>query len=147
MFAGVGCFSIIIAKTQSQTKVYSIDVNPTAVQCMEENVKINEVCRQVFPILGDAKDIIQTQLQGVADRVLMPLPEKALEYLPYALSALKKTGGWIHYYDFQHAPGKENPSEKTKLKVAEKLDSLGVSYVFANSRVMRPTVQTGTKPS
>ena len=43
MFAGVGCFSIIIAKTASQTKVYSIDVNPTAVQCMEENVKINEV--------------------------------------------------------------------------------------------------------
>ena len=90
-------------------------------------------------MLGDAKDIIQTQLQGVADRVLMPLPEKALEYLPYALSALKRTGGWIHYYDFQHAPGKENPVEKTKLKVAQKLDSLGVSYVFANSRVMRPT--------
>ena len=69
----------------------------------------------------------------------MPLPEKALEYLPYALSALKQTGGWIHYYDFQHAPGKENPVEKTKLKVAEKLDCLGVNYVFANSRVMRPT--------
>ncbi len=139
MFAGVGCFSIIIAKTASQCKVYSIDVNPTAVQCMEENVKINQVYDSVFPMLGDAKDIIQTQLQGVADRVLMPLPEKALEYLPYALSALKKTGGWIHYYDFQHAPGKEDPVEKTKLKVAEKLDRLGISYVFVNSRVMRPT--------
>ena len=30
MFAGVGCFSIIIAKTVRQTKVFSIDVNPTA---------------------------------------------------------------------------------------------------------------------
>ena len=30
MFSGVGCFSIIIAKTVPQTKVYSIDVNPTA---------------------------------------------------------------------------------------------------------------------
>ena len=104
MFAGVGCFSIVIAKTQSQTKTYSIDVNPTAVQYMEENVKINQVSDSVFPILGDAKEIIQTRLQGVADRVLMPLPEKALEYLPYALLALKKKGGWIHYYDFQHAP-------------------------------------------
>jgi tRNA (guanine37-N1)-methyltransferase len=139
MFAGVGCFSIVIAKTQSQTKAYSIDVNPIAVQYMEENVKINQVCNSVFPILGDSKDIIQTRLQGVADRVLMPLPEKALEYLPYALSALKKTGGWIHYYDFQHAPGKENPAEKTKMKVAQKLDSMGATYVFANSRVMRPT--------
>jgi tRNA (guanine37-N1)-methyltransferase len=139
MFAGVGCFSIFIAKTASQTWVYSIDVNPAAIQCMEENVRINEVEESVFPMLGDAKDIINSKLQGVADRVLMPLPEIALEYLPYALSALKQTGGWIHYYDFQHAPGKENPTEKTKLKVAEKLDCLGVTYLFVNSRVMRPT--------
>jgi tRNA (guanine37-N1)-methyltransferase len=139
MFAGVGCFSIIIAKTQSKTKIYSIDINPTAVRYMEDNVKVNCVCDQVFPILGDSKDIIQSQLQGVADRVLMPLPEKALEYLPYALWALKQTGGWVHYYDFQHAPGKEDPVKKTKLKVAEKLDSIGMSYVFANSRVVRPT--------
>jgi tRNA (guanine37-N1)-methyltransferase len=139
MFAGVGCFSVIIVKTQSKTKVYSIDVNPAAVGCMEENVKNNQVDGNVLPMLGDAKDIIQTQLQGVADRVLMPLPEKALEYLPYALMALKQTGGWIHYYDFQHAPGKENPVEKSKLKVAQKLDGMRVCYVFVNSRVMRPT--------
>ncbi|TFH23294.1 class I SAM-dependent methyltransferase family protein [Candidatus Bathyarchaeota archaeon] len=139
MFAVVGCFSIIIAKTANQSKVYSIDVNPAAIQCMDENVRINQVGGSVFPMLGDAKDIINSKLQGVADRVLMPLPEIALEYLPYALSALKQTGGWIHYYDFQHAPGIENHTEKTKLKVAEKLDCLGVNYVFVNSRVMRPT--------
>ena len=139
MFAGVGCFSIVIAKTISPVKVYSIDVNPTAVQCMEENVKINQVWESVFPILGDAKEVIASNLRGVADRVLMPLPEKALEYLPYALLALKPKGGWIHYYDFQHAPRKENPVDKTKVMVAQKLDSLGVDYLFANSRVMRPT--------
>ncbi len=139
MFAGVGCFSIIIAKTVNQTKLYSIDINPAAIQCMEENVRLNKVGGSVYPMLGDAKEIINSKLQGVADRVLMPLPEIALEYLPYALSALKPTGGWIHYYDFQHAPGKENPKEKTKLKVAEKLDCSGLTYVFANSRVMRPT--------
>jgi tRNA (guanine37-N1)-methyltransferase len=139
MFAGVGCFSIFIAKAASQTRIYSIDVNPTAIQCMEENVRINEVEESVFPMLGDAKDIINSQLLGVADRVLMPLPEKALEYLPYALSALKHTGGWIHYYDFQHAPGKENPIEKTKFKVSEKLECLGIKYFFVNSRVIRPT--------
>jgi tRNA (guanine37-N1)-methyltransferase len=106
---------------------------------MEENVKINQVSDCVFPIFGDAKEIIQACLQGIADRVLMPLPEKALDYLPFALSALKKTGGWIHFYDFQHAPGKEDPKEKTKLKVAQKLDALGVGYRFENIRVMRPT--------
>ena len=139
MFSGVGCFSIVIAKTVSQTKVFSIDVNPIAVQYMEENVRINRVYGKVIPLLGDSKDIINAQLQGKADRVLMPLPEKALEYLPYAVSALKKPGGWIHYYDFQHAAGNEKPVEKTKLKVAQKLDSLGVGYVFAFSRVVRST--------
>jgi len=139
MFAGVGCFSILIAKTVSPVKVYSIDINPTAVECMEKNVKINKVQDNVFPILGDSKDIISSQLGGLADRVLMPLPEKALEYLPYALSALKPSGGMIHYYDFQHAPGKENPIMRTKTIVSKKLDDLGVSYMFTNSRVMRPT--------
>jgi len=139
MFAGVGCFSILIAKNAGQSKVYSIDVNPTAVECMSENVRANGVSGQVFPLLGDSKEIIHTQLQSVADRVLMPLPEKALEYLPFALSALRSTGGWIHYYDFQHVQEKEDPVEKTKLKVAEKLDGLGITYVFANSRVIRPT--------
>ena len=45
MFAGVGCFSIIIAKTVSPVKVYSIDVNPTAVECMEKNVNNQQSSR------------------------------------------------------------------------------------------------------
>ncbi len=139
MFAGVGCFSVIIAKKVDQTKVFSIDVNPTAVQYMKENIRINRVYNKVIPLLGDSKEIIKAELQGKVDRVLMPLPEKALKYLPYALSALRMQGGWIHYYDFQHAIGNEDPIEKTKLKVAEKLDNLRLSYDFAFSRVVRST--------
>ena len=139
MFSGVGCFSVLIAKTVKDSKVFSIDVNPIAVQYMAENIRINRVYGRVIPLLGDSKDIINAQLQGKADRVLMPLPEKALEYLPYAVSALKKPGGWIHYYDFQHAKGNEKPVEKTKLKVAQRLDSLGVGNIFAFSRVVRST--------
>ena len=139
MFAGVGCFSIIIAKTVSQSKVFSIDINPVAAQFMKENIRLNRVFGKVVPLFGDSKEIIIADLKGKADRVLMPLPEKALEYLPYALCALKKQGGWIHYYDFQHAVGKEDPTEKTKLKLALKLDNLGVDYTFAFSRVVRRT--------
>jgi tRNA G37 N-methylase Trm5 len=69
----------------------------------------------------------------------MLLPEKALEYLPVALSALKKSGGWIHYYDFQHAYNDEDPVEGTKKKVAEKLNSLGAKYSFTCGRVIRST--------
>lgn len=103
MFAGVGCFSIIIAKHSDAGKICSIDINPTAIQNMQENVRLNRVYGKVVSILGDAKDIIEKRLCHVADRVLMPLPEKAYEYLPYALLSLKKAGGWIHYYDFEHS--------------------------------------------
>jgi tRNA (guanine37-N1)-methyltransferase len=138
MFAGVGCFSIIIAKHSNVEKVYSIDVNPAAFQYMQENVRLNRVYGKVVPLFGDAKEIIEERLCHVADRVLMPLPEKALEYLPYALLALKNVG-LIHYYDFEHAKKGENPVEKVKLKVAEKLKSLSVAFDFVFGRVVRST--------
>jgi tRNA (guanine37-N1)-methyltransferase len=137
MFSGVGCFSIVIAKHSNVEKVYSIDINPAAVQSMQENVRLNRAYGKVVPILGDAKDVIEKRLCHAADRVLMPLPEKAFEYLPCALLALKKAGGWIHYYDFEHAKEDENPIEKIKLKVAEKLESLGVAFEIPFGRVIR----------
>lgn len=139
MFAGVGCFSIMIAKHVSATKVFSIDVNPAAIKFMQENIRLNRVYDKVIPLLGDSKEIINSQLQRIADRVLMPLPEKALEYLPCAVSALKPSGGWIHYYDFEHADKTENPTEKIKLKVAEKLASLNSAFKLPFSRVVRST--------
>lgn len=139
MFAGVGCFSVIIAKTVPTAKVYSIDINPAAYDYMMENIRLNRVYGKVVPILGDAKTAITSQLLGAADRVLMPLPEKALDYLPVALAALKKEGGWVHYHDFVHAYRDEDPMELTERKVAEKLEALGVKYMFTCSRVVRST--------
>lgn len=139
MFAGVGCFSIIIAKYANAAKVFSMDVNPVAVQFMQENIRLNRVYGKVIPLLGDSKEIINSRLQRVADRVLMPLPEKALEYLPCAVSALKASGGWIHYYSFEHAKKPESPTEKVKLKVAETLDALGVDFEVPFVRVVRST--------
>jgi tRNA (guanine37-N1)-methyltransferase len=139
MFAGVGCFSIAIAKHVNNTRVFSIDVNPAAIHFMQENIRLNRVYDRVTPLLCDSKEIIRKQLQQVADRVLMPLPEKALEYLPYAVSALKSSGGWIHYYSFEHAAKTESPLDKVKLKVAETLDALGVGFEVPVVRVVRST--------
>jgi tRNA (guanine37-N1)-methyltransferase len=139
MFAGVGCFSIMIAKQVNSAKVFSIDVNPVAIQFMQKNIRLNRVYNKVIPLLGDSKAIINNRLQRVADRVLMPLPEKALGYLPCALSALKASGGWIHYYGFEHAAKTESPAEKVKLKVAETLEPLGIDFEFSFVRVVRST--------
>jgi tRNA (guanine37-N1)-methyltransferase len=139
MFAGVGCFSVLIAKRVPSAKVYSIDINPEALRFMQENIRVNRVFGKVIPLLGDAKTIIEEGLQGCADRVLMPLPEKVLEYLPCALSALKPSGGWIHIHLFTHATKTENPAEKVKQKLTETLASLGVPFEIPFARVVRDT--------
>jgi len=139
MFAGVGCFSIVIAKHSKAEKVYAIDVYPVAIRFMQKNTRLNKVYRKVIPIQGDVKEVIEKRLRCTADRVLMPLPEKAFEYLPYAVSALKEAGGWIHYYDFEHAKKNESPVEKVKVKVTEKLENLGVTFTIPFDRVVRTT--------
>jgi tRNA (guanine37-N1)-methyltransferase len=139
MFAGVGCFSILIAKHSNASKVYSIDVNPTAIQYMQANIKLNRAYGKVIPIFGDAKEAIKKGLRKTADRVLMPLPEKALEYLPDACSALKESGGWIHYYDFEHAKKNEDPVRKTKSKVVEGLENMHATFEVPFGRVVRHT--------
>lgn len=139
MFAGVGVFSIIMAKHSNVEKVYSIDINPDAISYLHENIRLNRVQDRLIPILGDAKQVITERLHNVADRVIMPLPEKAYEYLDHAIMALKSKGGWIHYYDFEHASKDEDPIEKAGAKIHEKLQKLGVEFAVPFGRVVRLT--------
>ncbi|MGD0494583.1 MAG: class I SAM-dependent methyltransferase family protein [Candidatus Bathyarchaeia archaeon] len=139
MFAGVGCFSIVMAKHAEVEKTYSIDINPDAVQQMRENIRVNRAYRRVVPMLGDAREVVEKRLRRVADRVLMPLPAKALEYLPYALLALREEGGWVHYYDFEHAAKDEDAVDKVRVKVSEKLLDICASFEIPFGRVVRAT--------
>ena len=139
MFAGVGCYSIIIAKHSNAEKVFSIDINPVALKYIEENARLNKVEARVVPVEGDAKLIIEEKLRNTADRVVMPLPMKACEYLDSAVSVLRSTGGYIHYYDFEHATKNENPVEKVKTKLSEKLQRLGVDFEMPVGRIVRTT--------
>jgi tRNA (guanine37-N1)-methyltransferase len=137
MFSGVGCFSILIAKKNPACLVYSIDINPDAIHLQKINVALNKVTGKVIVIEGDAKEIIREKLRDTANRVLMPLPEKAYEYLEYAILALKKAGV-IHYYDFVHAKKKEeDPIEKVRLKVEKRLRELEVKGGVEYGRIVR----------
>lgn len=124
LFSGVGCFSILIAKRQPQTKVYSIDVNPYAYEYMRANVALNKVEGRVVPLLGDARDELE-KLAGVADRVIMPLPAHAHSFLVPATRALKleaRGGGIIHYYSVATGRSEEDlfdrPFEEARGRIA-----------------------------
>lgn len=138
MFAGVGCFSIVIGKHSKAEKIYSIDINPDAIRYADENVRLNRLQGIVEVLEGDSKAIIEERLREIADRVLMPLPERAYEYLEYGILALKpQKTGIIHYYDFMHAHKHEDPVEKTVTKISSKLENLGVDFNVAYGRVVR----------
>lgn len=95
MFAGIGPFSILIAKSRSPRVVYSIDVNPEAINYMKENISLNKV-GAVKPILGDAREELP-KLEK-ADRIIMNLPHGASGFIADAVRMLKP-GGVIHYYE------------------------------------------------
>ncbi|MEM3148481.1 MAG: class I SAM-dependent methyltransferase family protein [Candidatus Jordarchaeales archaeon] len=131
MFSGVGGFSIPMAK-RANCIVYSVDINPYAIKYLEENAKLNRVEGKVIPVLGDAASFTPP---SPVDRILMPLPLKAYDYLEHAVKTIKN-GGTIHYYDVVVEKG-ENPIEELKRKVTGRLRELGVNTDVVYSRRMR----------
>jgi tRNA (guanine37-N1)-methyltransferase len=107
MFAGVGTYSIVIAKANKTCMVYSIDSNPVASELCAQNAKLNKVSDRVIPVCADAADAIKDELSGVADRVLMPLPEHAKEFVVPAVAALKEKGV-VHYFAHVRADSKKD---------------------------------------
>ncbi len=104
MFAGVGMFSIMIAK-KKRCEVYSIDINPIAAKLCEKNIISNKIVGSIISINGDASQIIKERLENKSDRTLMILPERSDEFLQSAINATKN-GGIIHYYSHIHADKK-----------------------------------------
>ncbi|HEY4681206.1 MAG TPA: class I SAM-dependent methyltransferase family protein [Nitrosarchaeum sp.] len=132
MFAGVGMFSIMIAKKKRCT-VYSIDINPIASKLCEKNIISNKLAGNVISINGDASQVIQEQLENKSDRTLMLLPERSDEFLESAINATK-SGGIIHYYSHIHADKKSNAG---KLSEEHYLQVTPVKSEILGSKIVR----------
>jgi tRNA wybutosine-synthesizing protein 2 len=96
LFAGIGYFSIPIAVHSPVEKVYSIEINPTAYNYLNENIGLNQVQDIIEPIYGDCRELAP---KGTADRVLMGYIGNTHKYLDVALQSLKDEGGIIHYHE------------------------------------------------
>lgn len=96
LFAGIGYFSIPIAKLAKPKKVFSIEKNPVSFHYLKENIRLNRVQDSITPILGDCRKV---RMGNVADRVIMGYLPRTYLYLPAAFAALKPKGGIIHYHD------------------------------------------------
>jgi len=96
MFAGIGYFSLGIAKFSQPKKVYAIEINPVAYHYLCENIKLNRVQDKVISILGDC--IVEIPKLGrVANRVIMGLLPDCKVFLMDAMKIVKPNG-IIHYH-------------------------------------------------
>lgn len=108
IFAGIGTFSIIIAK-KVPVLIYNIDSNLDAYILSSINSKLNNVQNRVISIHGNARDVLLSdEFFEKADRILMPLPEKAFEYVDVSVNCLKPSGGYIHFFSHIRCDVKSN---------------------------------------
>ncbi|MGA2680494.1 MAG: class I SAM-dependent methyltransferase family protein [Candidatus Bathyarchaeia archaeon] len=122
LFAGVGPFSVLIGKNNPGVRVFAVDINPEAVELLKANVRANRVENRVFPILGDARQITADKLKGSADRIIMNLPETAIEFVDAACQAIKLHGGVIHFYGFVRLP---DSAGNLKLRFCDAVEKAG----------------------
>ncbi len=97
LFAGVGPFAIVTARSKD-VKVTGVEINPDAVSFFRENIILNKVTDKVDILLGDVSDVL-SKIDGKFDRIMMPAPKNACDFLE---PALKKTkiGTIVHLYCF-----------------------------------------------
>ena len=113
MFSGSAIYPLVIAKNSKCKEVYGIEINPVAHKYALENVKKNKLENKIKLFYGDVRKVLP-KIGKKFDRVLMPLPKGAENYLGLALKFIKKNG-IVHSYDFLH----ENEFYKAEEKVIE----------------------------
>lgn len=131
MFAGVGPYSILLAKSKKPSRVIAIDKNPDAVHYLRENISLNSA-KNIEAIEGDAREEAK-RFAGTADHVIMNLPHNAYEFLDSAV-LLTKPGGIIHYYGMTPEDDLFESSVELIRKAAEKA---GKQVEILEKRVVR----------
>ena len=140
LFSGVGPIAIQIAK-KNKVLIHAFDINPVAYHYIKENIGLNKLLGSIIPYNLDISSLILPSseigknLQNKVDRIIMNLPEKAINYINVACFLMKKTGGILHYYQFTEKP---DAIEKTIKNVKTTLDKFNYSIdKILNSKIVK----------
>ncbi len=96
MFAGIGYWTIPLARLAKAKKVFAIDVNPEAVKFLEKNILLNNISERAEILKGDCRDFAGI-LENTADRIVMGYLFKTEKFLPTALK-MAKDNCIIHFH-------------------------------------------------
>jgi tRNA (guanine37-N1)-methyltransferase len=131
MFAGIGPFSILIAKRFPLAHVIAIDKNPVAIKYLRENAKLNKL-KNIEIKEGDARE--EVMRISDADHIIMNLPHSAMEFIDAALGIIK-SGGVIHFYAISHEDDLFNGIFKV---IDEHARCAGLRVISLDQRIVRP---------
>ncbi len=99
MFSGCAPYPCVLSKNSAAKHITGVELNKEGYEYGLENVQLNKV-KNVDLYQGDVRKVVP-KFKKKFDRILMPLPKSAEDFLDIALNAVKK-GGIIHFYDFLH---------------------------------------------
>jgi tRNA wybutosine-synthesizing protein 2 len=95
MFAGIGYFTLPLAKYSGARRVFACEKNPESYRFLCRNIIDNELEDKVIPILSDNRNLAG---KVFADRILMGYVQTTSEFVPKALTMIRPDG-IIHYHD------------------------------------------------
>jgi tRNA wybutosine-synthesizing protein 2 len=95
MFAGIGYFTLPIAKFTGARKVFACEKNLDSYRFLLRNMHLNDVEDTVIPILADNRSLLG---KAFADRILMGYVQRTSDFVPKAVEMIKPNG-IIHYHD------------------------------------------------
>ena len=96
MFAGIGYFSLNLAKYTKAEKIYSIEKNKIAFEYLKKNIQLNKI-KNIDPVYGDSKKV---KIPQKADRVLMGYFPGTDKFLASAFGFLKDRGTIVYHNIF-----------------------------------------------
>ncbi len=102
MFSGIAPYCCVLSKNTAAKEIYGIELNKVGHKYGLQNIELNHL-QNVTLLQGDVHKVVVLfqKEKKVFDRVLMPLPKGAEDFLFDALAVCKKKG-IIHFYDFLH---------------------------------------------
>ena len=124
LFAGIGYFTIPLAKFAGAAKVMSIDWNPAATEALRRNVAANKVEHIVSVFDGDNEQM-RSIARDCADRVMLGLIPSSERGWPVAVAVLKPSGGVMHVHG--NVPTTEASRSKWGAHVAATIKALGAA--------------------
>jgi tRNA (guanine37-N1)-methyltransferase len=127
MFSGAAPYAIAIGKKHLHNKIVCVEINLMAVEYAAKNARLNKLTN----IRNICWDVRRARGLGGFDRVIMPLPETAVEFLDVAVAHSKK-GTIIHLYGFAR------DFKELENKVKEKAEIYNFRYKIVGKQKVLP---------